>query len=194
MAGRSKKSPEQDAQGRYRAVTPEVEQLAAAIRTAFIQSRQSYCAPGARVGGTGKSADRYYLSAAFMCRDSGESPEAFVHARLEEMVRIGAPLYPQGLVSTKVEESVQERSDSIEASVFDRYQWQIQYFQERCAAFTPAELARDEQAPFTPLFRCYIAIKHQVPDVLDRHRDSARRELASHPLAREIFADHIGLL
>lgn len=191
MAGRSKKSPDQDSDGRYRATTPDIVQLAAEIRTSFIQSRKNI---NEKACGVSKAMNEVFIKAAFICRETGESPEGFVQARLDEMTRTGVPIYPQALVSTKVNEHVQADAPKRADEILAYYLYQFDLFDQHIKVSPVHLVIQDQARPYSPLFRCYAAIKHELPAVVAHYRDDARRELASHPIATQLFGSVIETL
>ncbi len=184
MGGKSNRSGELDELGRFRAITPELSELAERIRSIFIDARSAYV-PGA--AGVSRSQDGTFIKAARRCLERGLGAQQFVLDRIGAVVLRGGRIYPTILISDTVDDRVAEYRDRVVDRSQIGYIWQMNMFTARLKFFSPEAAVRDPMNDFSPLFRCYLARVHGVSGVLDLYREGAVQELATNPVARELF-------
>ncbi len=173
------------ADGRFIAITPEIEAMATEIQIVFLDARDQYV-PGAK--GRGKRDD--YIKAALLCKELGETPVEFVHRQVPEMAAKNV-WYASVLSSQKVTKDRQAHEATGVVDSLNGYQFQIRMMQARLELFQPRLVIEDPSNPFSPLFRCVMALRFGEPDLVDRFRHDARLELAANPIARELFSEEI---
>ncbi len=175
--------------GRYVAITPEIEAAAETIRRTFLDARQSYC-PDAPAHG-GKHSD--YLKAAMLCIRLGEDPTAFALRQTREMAKRSV-LYPKLLCSESFSQRSEVDEDVAEIYAIAGYHAQLGLFAGLRATFTPVQIIRDPVNQFTPLFRVCFAMRLGLDDVVELYRTQACLELAATPVAARLFPDEVARL
>ncbi len=186
MAGPSKDYDLVD--GRYVAITPELEAMAAVIRRTFFDARASYLG---KPNYSGKYED--FLKAAMLCKSLGEDPQEFTMRQVREMATYGV-FYSNSLHSKKLSIQGQEKAEAIIVDDLARYRAQLLLFQDMLGLFTIEEILTNKMNPFSPLFRACIALRNNLVSIAGTYREAALEELAARPIARDIFKDEVGRL
>ncbi len=182
-----KRSCDKTDSGRYVAITPELEVMAATIKRTFMQVRQNYTdAPISK----SKKVDGSYVRAALLCRELKLDPVAFVMRQTEEMAK-GGRFFPNLLHSRKFALSAQMNTVPKDLLSLGRYQFQFEMFKEKTKIYPVKSALLDVTNGYSPLFVCCIAFRYGLHDIIDSHRADARLELAANPLAREIFGEEV---
>ncbi len=173
--------------GRYVAITHEIEQMAETIKRTFVDARRSYC-PSA--GGVSKAQWPHFVKAALMCIRLKEDPIAFTLRQVEEMARFST-FYPSALHSDKLSLRGAAKTEQKAVDHLAGYRAQLTLLDGLRAIFTVQEALSDPVNQFSPLFRACLAIRFGLPDVAVQHRESAKLELAACPVARELFKNEV---
>ncbi len=176
------------ADGRFIAITPEIEALAKGIQVAFLDAREQFV-PGAR--GRGKRDD--YIKAALLCKELGETPDEFVQRQMPWMAERNV-WYASTLSSVKAVETRQAKAAELIDDSLSWYQSQLHTMQARLEIFKPRDILEDPTSSFSPLFRCVMALRFGEQDIVEGFRKDALLELAANPIARELFSEEVGSL
>ncbi len=185
-----KRSCDKTDSGRYVAITPELQAMAEVIRQTFLDVRQNYS--GVPVPKK-KPADGPYLRAALLCRELKLDPVAFVMRQTEEMAKIGR-FFPNFLHSRKFALAAQMNTIPKDLHCLGLYRFQLELLKERVKLWSVKTALQDSNNGFSPLFICCIANRNGLSEITEPYRANARLELASNPIAREIFGAEVDLI
>jgi hypothetical protein len=180
MAGSSKGSL---FDGRYRAVTPEIENLVSIIRGTFLATRKQFI-PQAPMRAS-KAAEDHFLQTAFLVQQLGVDAATFTVQQVHAMAETGN-IFPNGLHSRKVMQRHATAHDLRSWSLADCTA-QFLLFKGLQKLFTGKQAISDPSNSFTPLFRACVALRLGLPEVAQRYRNEALLELPLHPVMRELF-------
>lgn len=176
-----------DEKGQYHVPKPQLIKLAEQILELFIQRRPNYVPGHVRV--PRQTLIQFYW-AAQKCYDQGISAEVYIDRQLERMARIGQ-FWPQA-IAAELSAYDSDRKDPLYGIHF--YRTQINLFVERGKIFGECVAISDTNNDFSPLFRCVMANKLGLSDVVNRFYLDAKFELAALPIASEIFGESVDFL
>jgi hypothetical protein len=193
MVGRLKRSRskavpiDQTEDGLYRVVPVRETETAKRLKAAFIATKQYYTGVKERLS---KKSDKVFNAAVKLCLEFGESPEDFCARQLREAHLVGAPLYPQALLSRKLALRADLATEQINRESVAYYTLQLDLLRSRSIVLStlPVEtLLSDPHSPFSPLFRYCMATRLGLGELAERYRADARIELRLRPVAGELF-------
>jgi len=113
--------------------------------------------------------------------------------RVPLMIQYGI-WYPQVLESAKIADDIVRLQAKQRISHIDFYMAQWHTFSDAIKVMEPRLVILDEFRSFSPLFRCVLALKYNIPGVLNQYAGEARKELAQQPVAAELFPDEVAKL
>ncbi len=173
-----------DPKGLRHVPDPELVQLGDRILQLFKEMRPQYTPGRVHVG---HKALPHFYRAAEICRARDIPPEQFVREQLEGMSLVGT-FWPSAIASATFRDMLPP-SFVANALATKLYKSMLQIFMQRGRIYGPRQVLEDDTAQLSPLFIAVVGHHHGYDDLVDRHREAARLELAATPAAREVFGN-----
>jgi hypothetical protein len=185
MAGKSHTPPEVDADGQFRAITPEIADLVGRLRWFMLVLRMNIMDEDPpRLS---KRMDKPLIKAAFMIHDEKIAAEEYAWRAAQVALTIGAPIQPTILISPRIKAEVMQRRESFNQRDRNWLEFQVEDFAFYIKLYGIRDLITGEWLHFCSAFRYALALRFE-PDLAPQYKEDAELQALYSPTMRALIA------